>query len=356
MSNKPLELSLSKTAAYSFDFLVFIGRFQPFHNGHFHVLQTALTQAEHVIVLVGSSYQARDSRNPWTFAEREAQILSALSAEQGERLIILPLLDDLYNDQNWVSRVQQSVHGVTCRFPPKIGRQTPRIGLIGYSKDESSYYLSLFPQWESMNVAAQDNLSSTPIREQFFLHDQISTDLPDAVQHYLDNFRQTTTHQNIVKEWQFIHDYLSGWENTPYPPIFVTVDAVVIQAGHVLLVERKARPGEGLLALPGGFIRPQEKLKDAVIRELREETRIKIPAPVLMGSIIREQVFDAPHRSARGRTITHAYLIELKPDRAGLAKVKGNDDARQALWMPLGELNPAVLFEDHFHIIKAMVG
>ena len=50
-----------------FDYLVFIGRFQPFHLGHWQVVNTALSQAQQVIVLVGSSFQPRSTRNPWTF-------------------------------------------------------------------------------------------------------------------------------------------------------------------------------------------------------------------------------------------------------------------------------------------------
>jgi bifunctional NMN adenylyltransferase/nudix hydrolase len=89
--------------------------------------------------------------------------------------------------------------------------------------------------------------------------------------------------------------------------------------------------------------------------ELREETRLKVPAPVLRGSIRERRVFDAPHRSERGRTITHAYLIELAP-APELPKVKGGDDARHAFWLPLAQLEPERLFEDHYFIIQAMLG
>lgn len=347
---------MSANAAKTFDFLVFIGRFQPLHKGHHYVISTALEQAERVIILVGSSHQPRSIRNPWTFAEREQHIRAAFDAATQERLLIVPLMDDLYNDQNWVARVQQSVNGIVCRYPPKVGTDDPRIGLIGHSKDHSSYYLALFPQWKALNVPAWGHLSSTPLREQYFLNSLITDDLPNGVQQALAAFQQTAAYEYIVSEWRFIRDYQSGWANAPYPPIFVTVDAVVIQAGHILLVERKARPGKGQFALPGGFLNAEEKIRDAVLRELREETRLKIPTPVLVGSISKAQVFDDPHRSSRGRTLTHAYLIELKPDALGLPKVKGSDDAKQAFWLPLAELNPEQMFEDHFHIIKTLVG
>ena len=338
-----------------FDFLVFIGRFQPFHLGHQKVVETALQYAQRVIVLVGSSCQPRTLRNPWTFSERE-QCIRAVFTHAQERLLIAPLLDETYNDQGWITRVQQTVHGLTCRFPPKIGSQAPRIGLIGHSKDHSSYYLSMFPQWHSLAVENVQGISSTPLREQYFHSGDISTAIPAAVREWLTDFATTDTFTQIASEWEFVRQYRKGWEVAPYPPTFVTVDAVVVQSGHILLIERKARPGKGQWALPGGFLDAHEKLRDAVIRELREETRIKVPAPVLAGSIVKEQVFDDPYRSARGRTITHAFLIELKADAAGLPKVKGGDDAQHAFWMPLGDLNPEKLFEDHFQIIKTMLG
>jgi len=74
----------------------------------------------------------------------------------------------------------------------------------------------------------------------------------------------------------------------------------------------------------------------------------------LAGSITKTQVFDDPYRSARGRTVTHAYLIELQGDT--LPKVKGGDDASKAFWVPFAEVKPEMMFEDHFHIIGAMVG
>ena len=130
---------------------------------------------------------------------------------------------------------------------------------------------------------------------------------------------------------------------------------VVVQSGHILLVERKARPGKGLFALPGGFVDQGETLINACIRELREETRLKVPEPVLHGSLKGQRVFDDPYRSARGRTITHAFMFDLKPDTS-LPKVKGGDDAKSAFWLPLSALQPERLFEDHFHIIRAMTG
>src|SRR5690606_29370871 len=112
-------------------------------------------------------------------------------------------------------------------------------------------------------------------------------------------------------EYHFVRRYKKPWENVPHPVTFVTVDAVVECMGHVLVVKRKAQPGKGQIGLPGGFINPSERIEDACIRELKEETKIKVPPAKLYNSIARFDVFDHPQRSLRGRTITHAYYIEL---------------------------------------------
>jgi len=331
-----------------YDYLIFIGRFEPFHL-HESVVQKALNLSQKVIILIGSAYQPRTLRNPWDYSEREAMIRLSFSSEENKRILIFPLMDYTYNEALWIRSVQQIVGGVAYN---NIGSNA-KIGIIGHQKDESSYYLSQFPQWGRVDVASFQGLNSTHIRQNYFSSGAIEG-VNSKIASELEKFKLTSAYEEVAHEQRFIAEYKKGWEAAPYAPTFVTVDAVVIQAGHILLIHRKAQPGRGLMALPGGFVDQHEKLKDAVIRELREETRIKVPAPVLAGSITKQQVFDDPYRSARGRTITHAYLIELKGEE--LPKVKGGDDAAHAFWIPFGEIKPEQMFEDHFHIIQAMVG
>ncbi|OZG74181.1 ADP-ribose pyrophosphatase [Hahella sp. CCB-MM4] len=339
-----------------YDFLVFIGRFQPFHKGHLAVIEAGLKQADQMIILCGSAHQPRSVRNPWTVAEREAMIKGALPEADRSRIHVAPLMDIVYNDECWVRNVQATVNGlVTAHHATPHNR--PMIGLIGHSKDNSSYYLNLFPQWGAINVDNYESLSATPIREAVFNggKDNVERFLPNNVNQWLNEFESTEAYSDIKSEHKFVAKYKQAWSAAPYSPTFVTVDAVVIQSGHVLMVERKARPGKGLLALPGGFVDQDEKLVDACLRELREETRLKVPGPVLKGSIKGQQVFDDPHRSARGRTITHAFYIELEPNKE-LPKVKGGDDARHAHWVPLADLDPNQIFEDHYFIIQELTG
>jgi len=185
----------------------------------------------------------------------------------------------------------------------------------------------------------------------------LQANVPAPVYEMLEAFRKSSpAYAQLVAEHHFIQDYREGWANAPYPPTFVTTDAVVVHSGHVLLVRRRAEPGKGLWALPGGFVKESQPIMDSCLRELREETRLKIPVPVLKGSIKGTHVFDHPDRSLRGRTITHAYHFDFPAGE--LPPVRGGDDADKARWFPISEaleMGPQ-LYEDHLHILEFFLG
>ncbi|TDO13878.1 MULTISPECIES: bifunctional nicotinamide-nucleotide adenylyltransferase/Nudix hydroxylase [Halomonas] len=343
-----------------FDCLVFIGRFQPPHLGHLAVIREALRRARQVIVLVGSAWQARSLRNPWRYEERLRMLRSAFEEEENARLEVVPLLDALYNNDVWVRDVQRKVRDIAT---PERAR-LPRIGLIGASRGQSSYYLTLFPQWESVSVPLVEGISASRIRERLLrsassAEDYLSThathDLPPGVVAWIRDFLEEAPYGQLVEEQQLLDQYRQAWAQAPYPPIFVTVNAVVVQSGHVLLVRRTAAPGKGLYALPGGFISPHERLMDGCLRELRERVRLKVPEAVLKGSLRDQRLFDEPHRSWRGRTLAEAFYFALRPEQQlpQLKPVRGGDHAR---WVPLADLDPESLFEDHFFIIQDFLG
>ena len=108
--------------------------------------------------------------------------------------------------------------------------------------------------------------------------------------------------------------------------------------------------------MPGGYIDCNKTLLDSAIKELREETGLKVPTKVLRGSIAGECTFDDPKRSTRGRIITHTFLFQLD-DSQPLPKVKGGDDADDAMWVTLDDVVKmrSVFFEDHFSILTKML-
>lgn len=343
--------------------LVFIGRFQPFHFGHRRVVQLALEQADHVLILVGSSFKPRDIMNPFTYDERRTMIENSLEPQDISRVTIRPLRDYLYNDNKWMAEVQNHVDLLTSSTPyfQARGKALTKIGIIGYDKDNSSWYLKAFPQWDFVDVGRSyiETIDATTIRNMWLSGQSpnfTSGVLRDSVHSFIYEKFPKKEYDRLVREYNHIKEYKQQWENVPYPVIFQTVDAIVIQSGHVLLVRRKAAPGEGLYAMPGGFVNVNETIENALIRELREETKIKVPEPVLRGSIKARHVFDAPGRSLRGRTITNAFLIELPS--GPLPSVKGSDDAAKAKWVSLADFEKMEdeMFEDHHHIVSYFLG
>lgn len=347
-----------------YDLLVFIGRMQPFHAEHQRVIDIALTKAKNVLVLVGSAGSARNIRNPWSYVERKMMIKSCYT--DADNLSIEPIFDKTYNDDAWVKQIQEIVkkHILKIMNPDGFhinGVKDAHVGLIGCAKDHTSFYLKLFPQWDSVNVDLQSLIHATGIRDPFFKgnlqkHEVSGGLLPAPVANYLfDYYKDTFEYSYIAAEYEFIRNYKKQWEAAPYPVKHVTVDSILTQSGHVLLVKRKSSPGKGLWALPGGHLNEYEKIEDGAIRELREETLIKVPEKVLRGSIVRREVYDDPHRSNLGRVITHAYHIKL-PDSIDFPLVKGSDDAEKAKFVPLSDLKEDQFFDDHYAILQHILG
>jgi 8-oxo-dGTP diphosphatase len=135
-----------------------------------------------------------------------------------------------------------------------------------------------------------------------------------------------------------------------FSPMGVATDLVIltVRSGElqVLLVRRGIPPYKGRLALPGGFVRPDEGLEQAALRELREETGL--------GSdrIHLEQLatYGAPKRDPRGRVVSVAYLA-LVPD---LPSPVAGTDAAAAAWSPVS-VEPRRLAFDHDRILADAV-
>ncbi len=140
----------------------------------------------------------------------------------------------------------------------------------------------------------------------------------------------------------------SGYDPRKYPPVGVTVDIVVFTlergALRIALIERGEDPYKGQLALPGGFIRPDESLSEAAARELHEETGLQIP--------VRLEQFGAygdPDRDPRMRIVSVAFWA-IVPD---LPAPVGGTDAAAARIVPVVDALtiPQTLAFDHNQIL-----
>jgi len=333
------------------DYCVFIGRFQPFHNGHLEVIKNALKdEAEKLIIVVGSHRVPRSLKNPWSYEERRVMIELALPADLLGRTTIVPARDYMYDNTMWLTGIQNVVtQTINCR--------SATVKLIGHFKDDSSFYLRLFPQWKLVAEPNHFGITSTMIREEIFENIGLFvTNMPEKVLNEVLAWTGTQSCEELRREWKFLKDYKKKWASAPFPPVFVTTDAVIVQAGHVLLVRRGFNPGKGRYALPGGFLQGNKRIIDSCLAEVKEETNILFPKDQLKKCLKDIHVFDHPLRDQRGRTITHAHYFEI--DRLGpLPAVAGGDDAAEALWLPLCDLALVEenFFSDHIHIINYFI-
>ena len=128
-----------------------------------------------------------------------------------------------------------------------------------------------------------------------------------------------------------------------YPRPAMTADCIVITKEakpKVLLIQRGDEPFKGCWAFPGGFMDMEETTEQCAIRELEEETGLKV------GKVYQIGAYSKVDRDPRGRTVTVAYLAIVDAPMA----VSGQDDAAKAEWWPLSTL-PELAF-DHYDIMQ----
>lgn len=326
------------------DLAVVIGRFQPFHLGHLALLKHALHIAPRAALVLGSAGGPRMVKNPFTGQERIDAIQSSLSAEDRARVDFIPVRD-YYDEPRWAGAVKAAVAKLSAG----------PVALVGFRKDDSSSYLGSFPEWREEALPRQAPIDGTPLRRLYFantakdLPGELLAAVPPAIAEFLQSFRATPHYQRLAEELASLEQTREKYGSGP----FVTVDALVTQNDRLLLIQRGRAPGQGLWALPGGFLDGSERLLTAAIRELREETEITLTDAQLRAALRGVAVFDHPQRSQRGRTITHAHYFALPPATEAPPPVQGADDAQAAQWVPLASIPSmtAELFEDHYQII-----
>ena len=126
----------------------------------------------------------------------------------------------------------------------------------------------------------------------------------------------------------------------------VTADCIVITreaTPEVLLIQRGIDPYKGRWAFPGGFMNMDETTEQCAIRELEEETGLRVLDVHQIGA------YSKVDRDPRGRTITVAYLAIIDEPIA----VTGQDDAAKAEWFPIDALPPLAF--DHEDIIRDVI-
>ena len=130
----------------------------------------------------------------------------------------------------------------------------------------------------------------------------------------------------------------------PETPL-VGVGAIIIENARVLLVKRAHPPLQAQWSIPGGVLEVGELVREAAIREAREETGLIVEPGDLLG------VYDRVLRNAEQRVQYHYVLIDFLCRRTG-GQLQAADDAAEVRWFTREELPPLNLAEDTLDVIR----
>lgn len=122
----------------------------------------------------------------------------------------------------------------------------------------------------------------------------------------------------------------------------VSIDAVIIRDGQVLLIQRGVEPNKGFWGTPGGYVEWNESSEDAVRREVREETGLKVTNTRLVG------VYSSPDRHPK-QVINILYITGVEDDEP-----TAGDDAQAIRWFPLDFLPDELAFDHRQNISDAI--
>ena len=142
----------------------------------------------------------------------------------------------------------------------------------------------------------------------------------------------------------------SGAREFPDAPR-VAVGAVVLDGDRVLLVRRGHPPGQGKWSIPGGLVHLGERIEDALVREIEEESGLRVRLLGLCGVIdrvVREQ--DAVRY--------HYVIIDYVAESVG-GRLQAGSDAAEVRWVnvdDLGQYDTTDGLADMIHRARALQG
>lgn len=145
---------------------LYIGRFQPYHLGHHAVIKQIASEADEVIICIGSAQRSHELDDPFTAGERYLMISKSLRDDGISNFYIVPILDVNWNAV-WVSHVESLIPPVEVVFT-----NNPLIGRLFDEKGYEVHIPSLFNRKE---------YAGTEIRRRMLKHEQWTDFVPKAV-------------------------------------------------------------------------------------------------------------------------------------------------------------------------------
>lgn len=301
---------------------VYVGRFQPFHYGHYLTCLTALKTLDHLVICLGGCNSDRSLKNPWTFQERSLMIQSSFSKTELTRITIVPLYDSLYDNQAWKLRLE---HQIVSLFPKA------QVHLLGYEKDQSSFYLSMFHGWDFIPMDNIDKINATDLRKNYFLHQTIDeAKCSKGATQFLEAFLKTPLFFNMQKKFKAIQ----------FSPVTTTevINTIIQTQSHCLIEKRTVFSKEDQWGLP------EWRTDHHSETEALNHTFNLFQSRPASYTISYLGHYDQAGQCMYSKQISHLYLIKMKE----MLNLRASDRSQ---WMNLSSFLEKKLFSDHISFI-----
>lgn len=180
---------------YQYKLAVYIGRFSPYHKGHFHTLMEGFNLAPKVLVLVGSIYNERTLKNPFFWEERKQMILDSVVPPTSVHSLKVEPIIEYPSDIVWANKIDDIVK--------KYEKYNDKITLIGDYTDPDSKYIDLFG-WSISSVANVAGVHATAIRSLYFSNklNQIKSMIPESTYRFLKEFQETSAYVELFEKYR----------------------------------------------------------------------------------------------------------------------------------------------------------
>ncbi len=133
-----------------------------------------------------------------------------------------------------------------------------------------------------------------------------------------------------------------------YPEVpIVGIGAVIVKDNKVLLIKRAGEPGRGLWSIPGGLVELGEKIKDAVRREVKEETGLEVKVNEIA------DVTEIITRDEEGKVKYHFVIVDFFAEPLK-GELKPSSDALEAKWVEFEDLRKYHLTETVEKLFKKL--
>lgn len=308
------------------DYALYIGRFQPFHNGHLASIRYGLNLAKKVVIALGGYHLAPSPVDPWSAKERKKMILSSLDLLERKRIKFIYVRDRLYDEASWKENLVNEFLLAT--------KNHANVVIIGHMRDHTSYYLKIFPQWPFMETGNFSDFNGTEIRRNYFLEKKLSREqLPSPVFDFLNRFQKAKKFKLLRAEYERYKMKEKSHVDGMLSHLPQEKKMILRYGNYILLKKYKQKFAHFLYEIP----------KTDEIHSLRYKKYFVSEKSFYL------QKYDGPHK--KGRCVSYYYI----PAHVKFHIKKFPKSRYQ--WMIIDDLyvNEESMFADSYQIIHSFV-